>query len=60
MLSLVGGVSQFLNSYGQTTGNYGPGTVTTATDPLTGLITTTQSGTQNQLSLQARQIASNN
>ncbi|WP_131120253.1 type IV secretion system protein VirB10 [Lichenihabitans psoromatis] len=60
MLSLVGGVSQFLSSYGQTTGNNGTGTVTTTTDPLTGLITTTQSGTQNQLNLHARQIAAQN
>lgn len=60
MLSLVGGAAQFLSSYGQTTDNLGTGSVTTTTDPITGLITTTQSGTQNQLSLQARQIAAQN
>lgn len=60
MLSLVGGGAQFLSGYGQNTGDDGIGTVTTTTDPLTGLITTTQSGTGNQLSLQARQIAAQN
>ena len=62
LLSLVGGVSQFLSGYGQNYGTSGNnGTVTTVTDPITGLTTTTQSGlNQNQLSLQARQIAAQN
>ncbi len=62
MLSLVGGVSQFLSTYGQNTNNaYGNGTVITTTDPVTGIVTQTQTGVnQNQLSLQARQIAAQN
>ena len=60
MLSLVGGVSQFLSGYGQTFNNAN-GTTITTTDPATGLVTTTQTGgNQNQLSLQARQIAAQN
>ena len=54
-------MSQFLSGYGQSYGSNGNGTVTTVTDPITGLTTTTQSGqNQNQLSLQARQIAAQN
>lgn len=61
VLSLVGGAAQFLSGYGQNTGSTGTGTVTTVTDPITGQSTTTQTGlNQNQLSLQARQIASQN
>jgi type IV secretion system protein VirB10 len=61
MLSIVGGVSQFLSGYGQNYNTNGNGTVVTTTNPVTGLITTTQTGVnQNQLSLQARQIAAQN
>ncbi|MCS3731031.1 type IV secretion system protein VirB10 [Bradyrhizobium betae] len=61
MLSLVGGVSQFLSGYGQNTSNTGNGTIITTTDPVTGAVTQTQTGlNQNQLSLQARQIAAQN
>ncbi|MGX7743976.1 type IV secretion system protein VirB10 [Rhodopseudomonas parapalustris] len=61
MLSVVGGVSQFLSAYGQNYNAYGNGTVVTTTDPVTGVVTQTQSGmNQNQLSLQARQIAAQN
>lgn len=62
MLSLVGGVSQFLSAYGQNTNNItGNGTIITTTDPVTGAVTQTQTGVnQNQLSLQARQIAAQN
>lgn len=61
MLSVVGGVSQFLSAYGQNYNAYGNGTVVTTTDPVTGVVTQTQTGTnQNQLSLQARQIAAQN
>jgi type IV secretion system protein VirB10 len=61
LLSLVGGVSQFLSAYGQNTNGYGNGTVITTTDPVTGIVTQTQTGVnQNQLSLQARQIAAQN
>lgn len=63
ILSLVGGAAQFLSGYGQNygTAGTGAGTVTTVTDPVTGVSTTTQSAlNQNQLSLQARQIASQN
>jgi type IV secretion system protein VirB10 len=61
MLSLVGGVSQFLSAYGQNTNGYGNGTVITTTDPVTGIVTQTQTSVnQNQLSLQARQIAAQN
>jgi type IV secretion system protein VirB10 len=60
VLSLVGGVSQFLSGYGQsdTTGN---GSTVTTTDPVTGATTTTQVGANgaNQV-LQARQIAAQN
>jgi type IV secretion system protein VirB10 len=61
MLSLVGGAAQFLSSYGQNTNGYGNGTVITSTDPVTGVVTQTQTGVnQNQLSLQAREIAAQN
>ncbi len=60
MLSLVGGGAQCLSSYGQSTDNNGAGAVTTTTDPVTGLTTTTQSGIGSYLSLQARQIAAQN
>lgn len=61
VLSLVGGASQFLSAYGQNTDGYGNGTVITTTDPVTGVVTQTQTGVnQNQLSLQARQIAAQN
>ena len=61
MLSLVGGAAQFLSAYGQNTNGYGNGTVITSTDPVTGVVTQTQTGVnQNQLSLQARQIAAQN
>lgn len=62
MLSVVGGAAQFLSSYGQNYNNTnGTGTIITTTDPVTGAITQTQTGVnQNQLSLQARQIAAQN
>jgi type IV secretion system protein VirB10 len=61
VLSLVGGGAQFLSAYGQNTDGYGNGTVITTTDPVTGVVTQTQTGVnQNQLSLQARQIAAQN
>ncbi len=61
MLSIVGGAAQFLSAYGQNTNGYGNGTVITTTDPVTGVVTQTQTGVnQNQLSLQARQIAAQN
>ncbi len=61
MLSLVGGAAQFLSSFGQNYSNTGNGTVITTTDPTTGVVTQTQTGVnQNQLSLQARQIAAQN
>jgi type IV secretion system protein VirB10 len=61
MLSLVGGAAQFLSAYGQNTNGYGNGTVITSTDPVTGVVTQTQTGVnQNQLSLQAREIAAQN
>jgi len=61
MLSLVGGISQFLSGYGQNYSNTGNGTIITTTDPITGAVTQTQTGlNQNQLSLQARQIAAQN
>lgn len=61
MLSLVGGASQFLSALGQNTNNTGNGTVITTTDPVTGVVTQTQTGVnQNQLNLQARQIAAQN
>ena len=61
LLSLVGGAAQFLSGYGQNYGTAGTGSVTTVTDPVTGLTTTTQSGlNQNYLNLQARQIAAQN
>jgi type IV secretion system protein VirB10 len=61
MLSIVGGVSQFLSGYGQSTNNTGNGTIITTTNPVTGALTQTQTGgSQNQLSLQARQIAAQN
>jgi type IV secretion system protein VirB10 len=61
MLSIVGGAAQFLSAYGQNSNSNGNGTVTTTTDPVTGLVTQTQTGlNQNQLSLQAREIAAQN
>lgn len=60
MLSLVGGVSQFLSAYGQNTNGLGNGTIITTTDPVTGAVTQAQTGVQNQLTLQARQIAAQN
>jgi len=61
MLSLVGGAAQFLSGFGQNYGSTGNGTVITTTDPATGVVTQTQTGlSQNQLSLQARQIAAQN
>lgn len=61
MLSVVGGVSQFLSGYGQSSTGSGNGTIITTTDPLTGRTTTTQTGVnQDQLSLQGRQIATQN
>jgi type IV secretion system protein VirB10 len=62
MLSLVGGVSQFLSAYGQNTNSTnGNGTIITTTDPITGIVTQTQTGVnQNPLSLQAREIAAQN
>ncbi|BCH04987.1 hypothetical protein MesoLj131b_69860 (plasmid) [Mesorhizobium sp. 131-2-5] len=60
MLSVVGGFSQFLSGLGQNAGNTG-GTTITTTDPVTGVVTTTQTGAnQNQQALQARQIAAQN
>lgn len=60
MLSVVGGVSQFLSGYGQNDSNAN-GTTITTTDPVTGLVTTTQAGgNQNQQMLQAQQIAAQN
>ncbi|RXT43392.1 conjugal transfer protein [Bosea sp. Tri-44] len=61
MLSLVGGAAQFLSGFGQNYDSTGNGTVITTTDPVTGAVTQTQTGVgQNQLSLQARQIAAQN
>jgi type IV secretion system protein VirB10 len=61
MLSIVGGAAQFLSAYGQNSNGYGNGTVVTTTDPVTGAVTQTQTGVnQNQLSLQAREIAAQN
>jgi type IV secretion system protein VirB10 len=60
VLSVIGGFSQFLSGYGQ---NYdtGAGTTITTTDPVTGLVTSTQSGGgQGAQALQARQIAAQN
>ena len=59
LLSVVGGAARFLSAYGQNSAN-NAGTVTTTTDPVTGIVTQTQSGAQNQLTLQARQIAAQN
>jgi len=59
MLSIVGGFSQFLS--GSAEQHNANGTTITTTDPVTGLVTTTQSGgNQNQANLQARQIAAQN
>lgn len=58
LLSVVGGAAQFLSSYGQSLSGSNGATITT-TDPVTGVVTQTQSG-GNQLSLQARQIAAQN
>jgi type IV secretion system protein VirB10 len=61
MLSLVGGVSQFLSGYGQNYNTIGNGSIITTTDPVTGVVTQTQTGVnQNQMTLQARQIAAQN
>ncbi|ABE65022.1 conjugation TrbI-like protein (plasmid) [Nitrobacter hamburgensis X14] len=61
MLSVVGGVSQFLSAYGQNTNTNGNGSIITTTDPVTGIVTQTQTGVnQSQLSLQARAIAAQN
>ncbi|MDF2119196.1 type IV secretion system protein VirB10 [Roseiarcaceae bacterium H3SJ34-1] len=62
MLSIVGGAAQFLSAFGQNTNsNTGNGTVITTTDPVTGAVTQTQTGgNQNQLTLQAREIAAQN
>lgn len=61
LLSVVGGAAQFLSAYGQNTNNTGNGTIITTTDPVTGAVTQTQTGVnQNQLSLQAREIAAQN
>jgi len=59
LLSVVGGAAQFLSAYGQNSAN-SAGTVTTTADPVTGVVTQTQSGAQNQLTLQARQIGAQN
>ncbi|SDR63786.1 type IV secretion system protein VirB10 [Rhizobiales bacterium GAS113] len=60
MLSIVGGFSQFLSGYGQNYNNAN-GTAINTTDPVTGLVTTTQTGgNQNSQVLQARQIAAQN
>ncbi|MBC9877547.1 TrbI/VirB10 family protein [Bradyrhizobium sp. INPA01-394B] len=61
MLSIVGGAAQFLSAYGQNTNTIGNGSIITTTDPVTGIVTQTQTGiNQNQLSLQAREIAAQN
>ncbi|TAN10564.1 MAG: TrbI/VirB10 family protein, partial [Rhizobiaceae bacterium] len=61
MLSIIGGAAQFLSAYGQNSNGYGNGTIVTTTDPVTGAVTQTQTGVnQNQLSLQAREIAAQN
>ncbi len=62
LLSVVGGVSQFLAGFGQNSNsNSSGGTTITTTDPATGLVTTTQTGgNQNSQALQARQIATQN
>lgn len=61
LLSLVGGAAQFLSGFGQNSDSTGNGTVITTTDPVTGVVTQTQTGVDhNQLSLQARQIAAQN
>jgi len=61
LLSLVGGAAQFLSGFGQNYDSTGNGTVITTTNPVTGVVTQTQTGVgQNQLSLQARQIAAQN
>lgn len=61
LLSLVGGAAQFLSGFGQNSDSSGNGTVITTTDPGTGVVTQTQTGVnQNQLALQARQIAAQN
>ena len=60
LLSIVGGAAQFLSAYGQNTNNTsGNGSIITTTDPVTGIVTQTQTGV-NQLNLQARQIAAQN
>ena len=62
LLSVVGGFSQFLAGFGQNSNsNSSGGTTITTTDPATGLVTTTQTGgNQNSQALQARQIATQN
>jgi type IV secretion system protein VirB10 len=60
LLSIIGGAAQFLSAYGQNTNNTGGnGSIITTTDPVTGVVTQTQTGV-NQLNLQARQIAAQN
>jgi type IV secretion system protein VirB10 len=59
LLSVVGGAAQFLSAYGQNSAN-NAGAITTTTDPVTGIVTQTQAGGQNQLTLQAREIAAQN
>jgi type IV secretion system protein VirB10 len=61
MLSMVGGASQFLSAYGQNNNGSGNGTIVTTTNPVTGVVTQTETGVnQNQLTLQAREIAAQN
>lgn len=65
LLSLVGGASQYLGAYGQTTTGYGyggyGGPLLTTTDPVTGVTTTTPAPlSQGGLDLQARRIATQN
>ena len=59
LLSVIGGAAQFLSAYGQNPA-YGAGAVTTTTDPVTGIVTQTQSGAPDPLTLQAREIAAQN
>ena len=66
LLSLVGGASQYLGSYGQTNasygyGGYGTGALITTTDPATGVTTTTQAPLSSSgLDQRGRQIATQN
>ena len=58
LLSVVGGASQYIATLGQNQGNNNNGTTTTVTDPVTGKVTTIQTGTGNQQQQQqAQQIA---